>query len=194
MGVDFERAAKAEGLQGFQLKEPFDKLLTALERALDGKWGGTYPQRLVRRISMLRGLAGDEKLRALYEDEISWLGRDLVRLVEMGDTKTLRQIADARDHLRKDGEVHKPKRYERLKAYLYVYEREGRPPTIKELVNPSGDAKRDMNNERAIRKLLDDLDLSYTDVPTGRPKGSTDSIKRRTNSERLRQLRSLLLS
>jgi hypothetical protein len=158
-------------------------------RALDGKWGGTIPQMLVRRISYLRGLAGDEKLRELYEDERKWLGDELLRLVATGDTKALRQIADARDCLRKDGEVVNRTRYERLERYLEVYEREGRPPKIKELHRSSGDDRRDMHEERAIRKLLDDVDLPYTNVPTGRPKGVTN-LK---NSERLRPLRSLLL-
>jgi hypothetical protein len=173
-----------------------DRLIREILRALDGKWAGTRPQMLAGRISYLEWDAKDDKLpaSALDKDEASWLGRELLRLVQTGDTKTLRQIADARDHLRKDGEVFNRKRYERLRTYLRVYEREGRPPKIKELVKPSGDAKRDMNNERAIRKLLDGLDLPYTDVRTGRPKGSTDSIKRGANSERLRRLRSLLLS
>jgi hypothetical protein len=171
-------------------KSTRDRLITEIPRALDGKYGGTYPQMLVRRIGFLAWLAKDEKWRALHEIERNWLGDVMLRLLQTGDTKTLRQIADARDRLRKDGEVVSRKRYDRLLAYLIVYEREGRSPKIRELFKSSGDAQKDMNNERAIRKLLDDCDLPYSGVPTGRPKGSTNS----KNSERLRRLRSLLLS
>jgi hypothetical protein len=170
-----------------------DRLVREILRALDGKWAGTYPQLLARRISMLDDVAGSEKFRAIYEDEMNWLGSELVRLVQAGDTKTLRQIADARDHLRKDGEMFNRKRYYRLRAYLKIYERTGRPPTIKEILKqldiPGDDERRALNDERGIRKLLDDLDLPYTNVPTGHPKGVTNS----RNSERLRRLRSLLL-
>jgi hypothetical protein len=171
-------------------------LVREIRRALDGKWADTKPWILAGRIKELRWDVKDDKLPASAMDkrEASWLGRELLRLVQTGDTKTLRQIADARDHLREDGEVFDRKRYQRLKTYLRVYEREGRPPKIKELVKPSGDDKKDMHNERAIRKLLDGLDLRYTSAPTGRPKGSTDSIKRGANAERLRRFRSLLLS
>ncbi len=161
------------------------RLVAELLRALDGKYGGTYPQMIARRVSQL-SIA--KKYPALYEDEINFLGGELLRLVETGDTKTLRRIADARDHVRKDGEVFNRKRYDRLRTYLLVYEREGRPPKIGELIDKSGDDGKDINNERAIRKLLDDLDLPYTPVPTGHPKGKPNS----TNAERLRQLRSLL--
>jgi hypothetical protein len=181
MGVNFEAAAKAAGLKGFRLKEPLDKLLTALLKALEGKWGGTYPQRLVRRISYLKwDVKGDWLLPASEIDrhEAMWLGAELLRLVQTGDTKTLREIADARDRLRKDGEMFNRKRYERLCAYLEVYEREGRPPKIKETYKPSGDERRDMNEERAIRKLYNELDLFYTSVPTGHPKGTKNSITR----------------
>jgi Asp-tRNA(Asn)/Glu-tRNA(Gln) amidotransferase A subunit family amidase len=187
-GVDFERAAKAAGLERSLQSEPLDKLITALLQTLDGKLGGTYPQRLVRRISHLKWDAkGDWLLPASEIDryEAMWLGPELLRLVQTGDTKTLRQIADARDRLRKDGEMFNRKRFERLYTYLKVYQREGRPPKIKELYKPSGDERRDMHEERAIRKLLNELDLPYTSVPTGHPKGTKNSI----NPERLRQLR-----
>jgi hypothetical protein len=100
------------------------RIIAAGLRALDGKWAATYPQMLVRRISYLAGLPKDHPW---YEAEISWLGRELLRLVETGDTKTLKQIVDARDHLRKPGEISNRKRYDRLCAYLKVYERRRTP-------------------------------------------------------------------
>jgi hypothetical protein len=159
-----------------------ERLITKLLRAQDGKYGRTYPLSLVGRICMLQDIPD--------ENERKWLGDELIRLVQTGDTKTLRYIAEARDRFLKDArEVFNRKRYDRLRAYLRVYDRGGRPPEIRELFKPSGDLKKDMSEERSIRKLLDDVELPYTRVPTGRPKGVKDS----RNSERLRRLRSLLL-
>ena len=173
-----------------------DRLVREILRALDGKLGATYPQMLARRIIGLESFDKDDKFRAVHEDEKNWLGRELLRLVQTGDTEKLRQVADASEHLRKNRKVFNLKRYERLRAYFKVYEREGRPPKIRELIDVSGDDEKRalnekwaLNNERAIRKLLRDLDLPYTSVPTGHPKGVTNS----RNPERLRRFRSLML-
>jgi len=157
-----------------------DRLVLESLRALDGKLGGTYPQMLARRIKLASQVPLDEKNQ---KEEDAWLGHALFDLAQT-NTKSLRQVADALDSMRKDGQVKNEKRYSWLWAYLVAYEEAhcGRPPTMKEIIAgiemPDDEAKR-AYKERAGRKLLNKIGLPITNVPTGRPKGAKDGVSAR---------------
>jgi hypothetical protein len=146
-------------------KEIADRIDRALWRAFAGKLGGSYPHSLAFQIKWLDGLAGNEK-----EEAVAWLSRTLLKLART-DRRTLRQVLDALDTMRKTGDVFNRKRHRMLVKYAGLNYRLKRPPTLEEL-NPAN-----KNVGRGYRKMLKADHLPITNVPRGhRPKGAKDAF------------------